>query len=64
MDFHNKVRISFFNVKRDIHILKQQIQDWINYLNKGQRILETRITELENTVSQLKNKQKKEIVIK
>ena len=64
MDFRNKVRMSFFNVKRDMYMLKQQVHDWISYLNNGQRRLETRIAELENKLAQLETGQRKEIVIK
>ena len=45
-------------------MLKQQVYDWISYLNNGQQKLETRITKLENKLAQLENKQEKEMVIR
>ena len=64
MDFRTVIKMSFFNVKRDMSVLKQHLYDWINYLNNNQQILETKITELENKLVQLENNQKKEIIIK
>ena len=64
MDLRNKIRISFFNVKRDMYLLKHHLYDWINYLNKGQQRLETRITTLENKLAQIETKQEKEMIIK
>jgi predicted ribosome quality control (RQC) complex YloA/Tae2 family protein len=45
-------------------MLKQQVHDWISYLNNGQQRLETRIAALENKLAKLENKQEKEIIIK
>ena len=64
MDFRTVIKMSFFNVKRDMSVLKQHLYDWISYLNNGQRRLETRIAELENKLAQLETEQRKEIVIK
>ena len=62
MDFRNKVKTSFFNVRRDVHILKQSINNWTSYLDNKQNRLEIKIIELENKLSRLEKEKK--IIIK
>jgi hypothetical protein len=53
MLFPNRAKKAFRAVKKDIAIFKQNINEWIQFLNTGQRDLDMRVKMLEKRIEQL-----------
>ena len=53
--FFDKIKQSFKAVKKDMNALKENVSDWVIYLNKNQREMKLEILELKQRVRKLES---------
>lgn len=59
IDFTGKIKQSFKRIGKDMKELKQSLNEWILFLNSGQRDLKQRVYELERKVKAIEAETKK-----
>lgn len=58
--FFIKIKQAFNAVKHDLTILRQSTNDWILHLQEQNRSLKIRVTELEQRLNKIEQKEKEE----